>query len=167
MLFNDHRDDETVFDMRTTKSIAVTAQTASKRVAVVILAFSVAACANSLPLFADWMPDNTQVATGSISSPATALSPELTPSDWDKASAALDNALRPANSSEPVTWQNRATQAHGQFKPVGMAFVRGDDLCRIFQANYTIANISRPALQGLACRSSDGAWQISEVKRAV
>jgi surface antigen len=124
-------------------------------------------CASSLPIFSELIPDGTPVSTGSIFAPASSLSSELNPADWEKARQALDSALKPENIRDAVSWENTATAARGHFRPLGIAFIQEGDLCRNFTAQITIENIARPLMQGTACRSGASDWQISDVKRIV
>jgi len=124
-------------------------------------------CANSLPIFSEWMPDNGPTITGSIFAPAATLSTELNATDWEKANLALEAALRPENSGAPVSWENKTTAAKGSFRPLGIAFLQEGDLCRYFSAQIIIENVARPPMQGTACRSGASEWKISDIKRQV
>jgi len=127
--------------------------------------FSVAGCANSLPIFSELLADKSPITTSSIFSTASTLSTELNATDWERANEALETALKPTNTKEQVRWENEITAARGTFRPLGIAFVKEGDLCRAFAAQIVIENVARPMLQGTACQDGTGEWKISDVKR--
>ncbi len=129
--------------------------------------FSVTGCANSLPIFSELLADKSPITTSSIFSTASTLSTELNAADWERANAALEAALKPNNTKELVQWENEMTAARGNFRPLGIAFVKDGDLCRVFAAQIVIENVSRPMLQGTACQDGTGEWKISDVKRLI
>ncbi len=139
----------------------------SKLLSVMLCTLSLGGCANSLPIFSELMPDSGPITTGSIFAPAVTLSTELNASDWEKANQALETALRPENTHEPVQWENKKTAARGNFRPLGIAFLQEGDLCRSFSAQIIIENVARAPMQGTACRSGASEWKISDVKRLV
>jgi surface antigen len=143
-------------------------KTAFRRLALlVVTTMGLGGCASYLPIFSELIPDTSPAATGSIFAPAASLSTELNAADWEKANQALDSALKPDNTREAVAWENKSTAARGHFRPLGIAFMQDGDLCRAFTAQIIIENIARPLMQGTACRSGAGEWQISDVKRLV
>ena len=111
----------------------------SKLLSVMLCTLSLGGCANSLPIFSELMPDSGPITTGSIFAPAVTLSTELNASDWEKANQALETALRPENTHEPVQWENKKTAA------------------------TSAGSFVSPS----ACRSGASDWKISYVKRLV
>ena len=135
----------------------------ARHICLFVCLMGLGGCANSIPIFSEMMPDDGPKTTGSIFSPSTSLSTELTASDWKKANEALDSTLKPENASLSAEWDNPATGTHGTFKPVGEAVVRDGDFCRSFSAQITVKNSVKPPMQGTACRTAAGEWQIADV----
>jgi hypothetical protein len=131
----------------------------ARHIGILLCLLALGGCANSMPFFSEMIPDEAPSTTGSLFSPSATLSNELTAADWDKANAALDTALKPDNTSLPVQWENRSTSARGNFRPLGVAFVKE------FASQITIENVARPSMQAIACRNGASDWRISDVKR--
>ncbi len=137
----------------------------ARHIGLFLCLVSLGGCANSLPIFSKFMPDDAPSTTGSLFSPAATLSSELTAADWEKANQALDTALKPDNTTLTVQWDNPKTAARGNIRPLGDAFVREGDLCRLFASQIVIENVARPTMQGTACRNGASEWHVSDVKR--
>lgn len=137
----------------------------ARHIGILLSLLTLGGCANSMPFFSEMIPDDAPSTTGSLFSPAAKLSNELTAADWEKANAALDTALKPDNANLPVQWENRSTSARGNFRPLGVAFIKDGDLCRAFASQITIEDVARPSMQATACRNGASDWRISDVKR--
>lgn len=124
-------------------------------------AVSAAGCSVSLPIASLLGYPET---TSSIKArPLSPLSPELGAEDWRRARGALAVALDPTGNGAAVAWDNTETGLKGAFAPVGLPFVRNDEVCRAFLANLDVqGNLSQ--LQGAACRPSGGEWTIKDVQ---
>ena len=103
--------------------------------------------------------------TGSIGQAVSPLSPALEGEDWRRAKAALNTALDPTGNGAPVAWSNPETATKGSFVPVGLAFVRNDELCRNFLAGLSFGS-REEWLQGAACRVGSEEWTVQDVKPA-
>ena len=105
-------------------------------------------------------PDGTvQLATAQPS----ATNP-LSPTDWTYARGALGLALTSTQSGPPVPWANPETGARGNFAPSAEAVTADGRTCRSFVATRT-ENGREVQLNGRACRTPDGQWDISETSK--
>jgi surface antigen len=103
-----------------------------------------------------------QEVTGSIKRrPASAVAP----TDGDLAftrNAASDVLTRgDKDSSQP--WENPETGARGSVTPLAQAYSSEGRTCRDFLASY-VNGSSESWLQGAACKSSHGHWEIHTLK---
>ena len=104
-----------------------------------------------------------QEVTGSIG-PAKPVAAE--PTDGDLAfarNAASDVLTRGAkDSSQP--WENPSTGARGSVTPLATSYTSDDGrTCRDFLASY-VNGSSETWLQGAACRSEHGRWDVHTLK---
>jgi surface antigen len=105
-------------------------------------------------------PGTVQLATA-----APSASNPLSQTDWNYARGALGLALTSEQSGPPVPWANPETGTRGNFAPVSAAVpAEGGKTCRDFVATRT-ENGKEVQLQGRACRTADGQWDIAETKR--
>lgn len=141
------------------------------------LSFSLAGC--SMPMGSlmgsDSKPDVT--ATGSAETGrAVAGSPQLaslnsapasiplSPADWNYARGALGLALTSNETGPPVPWANPDTGARGNFAPSAAAIQAEGRTCRDFVATRSERG-KEVQLQGRACRTAEGQWDISETTK--
>ena len=101
--------------------------------------------------------------TGSIGTPATALSRRLDAEDWRRARAALGTALDPQGNGSVVTWENAQTGAKGSFVPVAQIYPSDDKICRAFIAKVETEGGSED-VQGTACRDTGAEWMIRDAR---
>ncbi len=129
---------------------------------VAVLTTSIAACSLSIPI-AGFKAEN-EGPTGSIDRSAGMISPALDREDWRRAKAALAVALDPQGNGTGVLWQNTASGAKGSFAALAPPFLDHDRICRTFTA--VVAPKAQPEhrIAGSACRESDGAWVLRDVK---
>lgn len=110
------------------------------------------------------------VTTGSIVQPVayTERTPPagVAPDDWVAARQALATALRDTQAAPSVPWANPARQSSGMVTPIGESRSTQDGTCRDFMVTFIHANDSENAdwLQGSACRTARGSWQIDEAR---
>lgn len=124
-------------------------------------AVSAAGCSVSLPIAS--LLGDTETTSSIKAKPVSPLSPELGVEDWRRARGALAVALDPTGNGAAVTWDNAETGLKGAFAPVGLPFVRNDEVCRAFLANLDVQG-TLSQLQGAACRPSGGEWAIKDVQ---
>ena len=128
-----------------------------------LLSTSTAACSLSFPITGFKGEDG---ATGSIDRAAGMLSPALDREDWRRAKAALAVALDPQGNGTGVAWQNAASGAKGSFAALAPPFLDHDRICRTFAAVVTPKTQTEHRVAGSACRESDGAWALRDVKES-
>lgn len=101
--------------------------------------------------------------TGSI----RALTPasEDGPSEADLALAriAASDVLTKGGKDSSQPWENPATGARGSVTPLAAAYTADGRSCRDFLASY-VKDGSESWMQGAACRSAQGHWEIRSLK---
>jgi surface antigen len=103
--------------------------------------------------FAQMMGDKT--ITGSIG-----------PTDGDLAFArnAASDVLTKGDKDSSQPWENPATGARGSVTPLAASYTADDGrTCRDFLASY-VNGTSEAWLQGAACRSEHGRWDVHSLK---
>ncbi len=129
-------------------------------------AFALCGCSYRLPSLTS--KDDADLTTGSLvrpSEPAPRSADALPPAEGDLAyarAAAADALARGAKDSS-VPWQNPQTGAGGNITPLATSYSEGGLPCRDFLASYVHGG-SQDWLQGAACRSSRGTWEIKRFK---
>ena len=107
--------------------------------------------------------------TGSVSRPGGTRSrprgrrrqpPEA---DLAYARAAAADALARGAKDNSVPWQNPNTGAGGNITPLAASYTEGGFPCRDFLASY-VRGESQAWLQGAACRTSQGKWEVKSLK---
>ena len=109
--------------------------------------------------------DSDTETTGSIVRPGGDAVAAATPSQADLAyaSAAASDVLARGGRDASVPWQNPQTGAGGNITPLATAYSEGGLPCRDFLASY-VQGGSQNWLQGAACRTTSGAWQVKRLK---
>lgn len=99
--------------------------------------------------------------TGSIS-PKPAVS---APTDADLAFArnAASDVLTRGGKDSSQPWENPSTGARGSVTPLAAAYTADGRTCRDFLASY-VNGKSESWLQGAACQSGRGRWDIQSLK---
>lgn len=101
--------------------------------------------------------------TGSI----RALTPpaENGPTEADLALArmAASDVLTKGDKDSSQPWENPATGARGSVTPLAAAYTADGRSCRDFLASY-VKDRSESWMQGAACRSAQGHWEIRSLK---
>lgn len=100
-------------------------------------------------------------ATGAIST----AQPEKTPTDSDLAFArnAASDVLTKGSKDFSQPWENPETGARGSVTPIAAAYTSDGRTCRDFLASY-VNGRSESWLQGGACKSGHGQWEIHTLK---
>lgn len=130
---------------------------------VLALGLLAGGCSVSMPI-ASLFGGEERTVTGSIQpTQLSPLSPELGVEDWRRAKGALALALDPIGNGQAVSWENPDTRMRGTFTPVGLPFVKSDEICRAFLASLNLQG--QPSeLQGTACRPTGEEWKIQDIK---
>jgi surface antigen len=90
----------------------------------------------------------------------------ITPMDWTYARGALGLALTGPENTPPVPWANPDTGSRGNFAPSAPAEVHNGVTCRSFVASR-MEKSAQQRIEGKACRTAEGHWDIAEVKHAL
>jgi surface antigen len=101
-------------------------------------------------------------ATGSLSA-ALAGSPVPTESDLAFARNAASDVLTKGDKDSSQPWENPETGARGSVTPLAQAYNSDGRTCRDFLASY-VNGRSESWLQGAACQSGHGRWEIHTLK---
>jgi surface antigen len=83
--------------------------------------------------------------------------------DLAYARAAASDVLAHSSKDSSVPWQNPSTGAGGNITPLATAYNEGGQSCRGFLASYVHGG-SQDWLQGAACRSGQGNWEVKSLK---
>ena len=103
------------------------------------------------------MTDND--TTGSLKPPE----PEPTESDLAFARNAASDVLTKGDKDSSQPWQNPETGAGGNITPLATSYSEDGRPCRDFLAS-SVHGGSQDWLQGAACRTADGAWEVQRLK---
>ena len=106
------------------------------------------------------MEDND--VTGSIDGPP-ASAPAPTESDLAFARNAASDVLTKGDKDSSQPWENPETGARGSVTPLARAYSSDGRTCRDFLASYVNGH-SESWLQGAACQSGQGRWEIHTLK---
>jgi 17 kDa outer membrane surface antigen len=112
--------------------------------------------------------DSDPETTGTIATPYATAAGDPKPSpraelDLAYARAAASNVLLRGGKDASVPWQNPQTGAGGNIMPLANSFTEDGMPCRDFLASY-VHGESQDWLQGAACRTANGAWQVKRLK---
>jgi surface antigen len=100
--------------------------------------------------------------TGSIGA-ARASAPTPTETDLAFARDAASDVLTKGDKDSSQPWENPETGARGSVTPLAQAYSQEGRTCRDFLASY-VNGRSESWLQGAACKSSQGRWEIHTLK---
>jgi surface antigen len=102
--------------------------------------------------------------TGSIVPVRLADDTNLTDSDLALARNAASDVLTRGTKDASQPWENPQTGARGSVTPLASAYTgEGGRTCRDFLASY-VRGTNEGWLQGAACKSITGAWEIRNMK---
>jgi len=87
------------------------------------------------------------------------------PSDGDLAFArnAASDVLTRGSKDSSQPWENPTTGARGSVTPLASPYTADGRTCREFLASY-VNGSSESWLQGAACRSAHGRWEVQSLK---
>lgn len=111
-------------------------------------------------------PDAQADVSGSIRHAAPKAEPvpsKVSEADLAYARAAAADALERGGKGNSVPWRNPQTGVGGNITPLAASYSEGGQSCRNFLASYVNAG-SQAWLQGSACRSARGEWQVKDLK---
>jgi surface antigen len=141
----------------------VTLYSASKRAATLLLvALSTSGCSFSRAGdgFASFFSRGDHDVTGSLAS----AEPQPTESDLAFARNAASDVLSKGDKDSSQPWENPQTGARGSVTPLSQAYASEDGrTCRDFLASY-VNGKTESWLQGAACHSGNGRWEIHSLK---
>ena len=100
--------------------------------------------------------------TGSIR-PVAVHPPAPTESDLAFARNAASDVLTKGDKDSSQPWENPETGARGSVTPLAQAYSSDGRMCRDFLASY-VNGTSESWLQGAACQSGQGRWEIHTLK---
>jgi surface antigen len=113
--------------------------------------------------------ENERQSTGTIKAPASASLDTLSASsaqaelDLAYARAAVAEVLSRGGKDASVPWRNPQSGARGNVTPLATSYSEAGIACRDFLASY-IHGESQDWLEGAACRTINGAWQVRRLK---
>jgi surface antigen len=132
-----------------------------------LAAFACAGCSFQLDSMFSKSDDDATL-TGSVARPGAPLAPhtavaDLSEADLAYARAAAAEALTRGGKLNSVPWQNPQTGVGGNITPLASSHDEDGLPCRDFLASYKSAG-SQTWLQGSACRTAGGEWQVKSLK---
>jgi surface antigen len=136
-------------------------------IAAIVCAFSAGGCAFQLASMA--AKDNADLehtaALGRQGDPtaAAAGASKMLEADLAYARAVAADVLAHGGKDSSVPWENPHTGAGGNITPLAVAYTEGGLPCRDFLASY-VHGESQDWLRGEACRSSQGKWEVKNMK---
>jgi surface antigen len=139
-----------------------------KPIAAILSLIAVSGCSYQLASLVSTGESGTQV-TGTINPPAKASSSTLTKSssqaelDLAYARAAAAEALSRGSRDASLPWQNPHSGARGDITPLATSYSEAGMACRDFLASYMHGE-SQDWLEGAACRTTSGAWEVRRLK---
>jgi hypothetical protein len=135
---------------------------------VVLCAVTVSGCSYRLASLVSTDNSDPQ-ATAAVASPSTAAAGDHSASsprvelDLAYARTAISNVLLHGGKDASVPWQNPQTGAGGNIMPLATSYSEAGMPCRDFLASY-VHGESQDWLQGAACRTSHGTWEVKRLK---
>ena len=136
--------------------------------AAMLCALAVSGCSYKLASLVS-TEENEPQSTGTISTPASAPLETLSASspqaelDLAYARAAVTEVLSRGGKDASVPWRNPQSGARGNVTPLATSYSEAGMACRDFLASY-IHGESQDWLEGAACRTTSGAWQVRRLK---
>ncbi|MGH6767520.1 MAG: RT0821/Lpp0805 family surface protein [Xanthobacteraceae bacterium] len=130
------------------------------------LALATAGCSFSYQLDSMFAKGKTEAAverTGSIRANSVSAAAAPHGGDLDAARAAVSEVLAKGGKDTSMPWENPSTGARGTITPLASAYSQDGTTCRDFLASY-VRNGAESWLQGEACRSLQGRWEVRHMK---
>ncbi|HTE75579.1 MAG TPA: RT0821/Lpp0805 family surface protein [Xanthobacteraceae bacterium] len=110
--------------------------------------------------------ENEPQSTSTINSPTPDAASTSSPQaelDLAYARAAVAEVLSRGGKDTSVPWRNPQSGARGNVTPLATSYSEAGMACRDFLASY-IHGESQDWLEGAACRTTSGAWQVRRLK---
>jgi surface antigen len=131
---------------------------------LLVLSLASAGCSLTMHL-ASLQADPETTGSTPISRAGSSLDPSLDDEDWRRAQSALNLAVDPQGSGQPVNWDNPTTKRKGSFAPAGNLVLVDNTVCRPFTATLVQAGSAAAAPRetrhsGQACRTGPGEWAL-------
>lgn len=106
--------------------------------------------------------------TSAVPRTPSPLDPSLDDEDWRRAQAALNLAVDPQGSGQPVNWDNPSTKRKGSFAAAGNLVLVENTVCRPFSATIVQAGPAPREVKhsGQACRVGPGEWAMRQTQPA-
>jgi len=130
--------------------------------AAVLIGIGVGGCSLSRPDFGLSKFDG-EDATGSFAPAAQVKSAAPTESDLAFARNAASDVLTRGDKDASQPWENPKTGARGSVTPLAQAYTSEGRTCRDFLASYVNGD-AESWLQGAACKTGRGQWEIHTLK---
>jgi hypothetical protein len=124
---------------------------------MILIAVGSGGCAMSRPDGAFARMDGRE-ATGSLR-PSLSHAPGPTEADLAFARNAASDVLTKGDKDSSQSWENPESGARGSVTPLAAAYDADGRTCRDFLASY-VNGASERWLQGAACQSAGGRWEI-------
>lgn len=110
--------------------------------------------------------ENEPQSTGTINSPTPDAASTSSPQaelDLAYARAAVAEVLSRGGKDTSVPWRNPQSGARGNVTPLATSYSEAGMACRDFLASYIHGEL-QDWLEGAACRTTSGAWQVRRLK---
>ncbi len=139
-----------------------------KPIAAVLLFMTVSGCSYQLASLVSTDESGPQV-TGTVNPSANPSSATLSKNssqaelDLGYARAAAAEALSRGSRDASLPWQNPHSGARGNITPLATSYSEAGMACRDFLASYMHGE-SQDWLEGAACRTASGAWEVRRLK---
>jgi surface antigen len=139
-----------------------------KPIAAILLFMAVSGCSYQLASLVSTDESGPQV-TGTINPSANPSSATLSKNssqaelDLAYARAAAAEALSRGSRDASLPWQNPHSGARGNITPLATSYSEAGMACRDFLASYMHGE-SQDWLEGAACRTTSGAWEVRRLK---
>ncbi len=135
-------------------------------IAAIVCALAVSGCSYRLASLVS-RDDTDAMPTGTIARPADRAIPVAVGSgsaeeDLAYARAAASDVLASGGKDASVPWRNPQSGANGNITPLDTSYSEDGHPCRDFLASY-VHGPAQDWLQGAACRSSTGAWEVTRL----
>lgn len=101
--------------------------------------------------------------TGAIATAQPAANETPTEADLAFARTAASDVLTKGDKDSSQPWENPSTGARGSVTPLAAAYTADGRTCRDFLASY-VKGRSESWLQGAACQSGRGRWDVHTLK---
>ena len=102
-------------------------------------------------------------SVGHAGAPKATVAAHVSDADLAYARAAAADALARGGKANSVPWQNPQTGVGGNITPLASSHDEDGLPCRDFLASY-VSGASQAWLQGSACRTARGEWQVKTLK---